>query len=81
MAMASTIAPESGRVRNPAEMHASCSVLLVVVVVLLAVVVVLAVVVEEAATLQAHALGPGGCLGQCLDESLESGVVEVQRRL
>ena len=39
------------------------------------------VVVEKAATLQASTLSQGGCFRQRRDESLESGVVEVQRRL
>ena len=39
------------------------------------------VVFVKAASLQALALSHGGCLRQCLQESLEGRVVEVQRRL
>ena len=44
-------------------------------------VVRLVVTAVKAATLEALTLSLGGCLRQCLEESLESGIVEVQRRL
>ena len=45
------------------------------------VVVAEVVVVSKPTTLKALALSHGRCLRQCREESLESGVVKVQRRL
>ena len=44
-------------------------------------VVLLVVAIVKAATLQTLTLSHGRCLRQCLQEGLESGVIEVQRRL